>query len=140
MRWPNRKPHSLTKGMREAQAGLSRFLPLIDWNRFERRCWNERIELSSRAAFGFGCGDEGQAILWVLRRKTGADGMVDTGAQPLPLELRCPAQAGKTYKVLSFDTREGRALGEAVAVAEGERLSIRTELRTDLAFAVRALD
>ena len=27
MRWPNRRPHVLTPGMREAQAGLSRFLP-----------------------------------------------------------------------------------------------------------------
>jgi mannan endo-1,4-beta-mannosidase len=140
MRWPNRKPHSLTQGMREAQAGLSRFLPLIDWGRFERRCWNERIDLSSRAVLGFGCGDESQAILWVLRRKTGADGMVDTSAQPLPLELRCPARAGKSYKIFTFDTRNGRVLGEELAMAEGEKLSIQTELRTDLAFAVRALD
>jgi hypothetical protein len=31
-------------------------------------------------------------------------------------------------------------LGEELAMAEGEKLSIQTELRTDLAFAVRALD
>ncbi len=74
MRWPNRTPHSLTKGMREAQAGLSRFLQLIAWNRFERRCWNGRIELSTRSVLAFGCGDGDQAVIWLLRRKTRANG------------------------------------------------------------------
>ena len=30
MRWPNRRPHVLTKGMHSSQAALSRMLPLID--------------------------------------------------------------------------------------------------------------
>ncbi len=139
MRWPNRKPHSLTNGMREAQAALSRFLPLIDWNRFERRCWNGRIELSTRAAVAFGCGDERQAVLWVLRRKTRADGMLDAAAPPLALELRCPASAGQEYSVTSFDTQSGHVLGVERIAGEGDRLTIRTELGTDRAFAVSAL-
>src|SRR5207237_1345122 len=40
MRWPNRRPHTLTPGMRRAQAALSRFLPLIDWTHFRRRNLN----------------------------------------------------------------------------------------------------
>ena len=37
MRWPNRNPHSLTPGMREAQRAMTAFLPLIDWARFRRQ-------------------------------------------------------------------------------------------------------
>src|SRR4051794_24520771 len=37
MRWPNRHPHTLTRGMRGAQRALSAFLPLLDWPSFRPR-------------------------------------------------------------------------------------------------------
>jgi mannan endo-1,4-beta-mannosidase len=43
-------PHVLTQGMRRRKARLACFLPLIDWTRFERRCWNDRLELGRRAS------------------------------------------------------------------------------------------
>src|SRR3712207_8786775 len=49
MRWPNRRPHVLTEGMRKAQHALAGFLPLIDWAHFRRRRSEEHTsELQSR--------------------------------------------------------------------------------------------
>ena len=78
MRWPNRYPHVLTPGMRLAQSALSRFLPLIDWNTFRRRNLNDEIVSSDRQVACFGCGDEHQAVVWLLRRSPSAA----TGAWP----------------------------------------------------------
>ena len=36
MRWPNRDPHALTPGMRQAQRAMAGFLDLVDWLRFRR--------------------------------------------------------------------------------------------------------
>lgn len=43
MRWPNRTPHVLTHGMREAQRGLATFCRLIDWTSFDRKVVSKRI-------------------------------------------------------------------------------------------------
>ena len=80
MRWPNRHPHQLTPGMRQAQAALARFLPLIDWKTFQRQpievtCDDPSVDV-------FACGDARQAVVWLLR--TGpllADGRVDPGVR-----------------------------------------------------------
>jgi mannan endo-1,4-beta-mannosidase len=141
MRWPNRKPHVLTPGMREAQGGLSRFLPLVDWTRFKRDCWNDRVEASSRAVHAFGCGDDGQAIAWAVRRATRSDGTLDPDALPLDFELSCPGQAGRSYAVTWYDTKAGRVIGEERVRCEGDRLSLPVRgFRADLAAAVRRLD
>jgi mannan endo-1,4-beta-mannosidase len=66
MRWPNRHPHVLTAGMHAAQQGLGRFLPLIDWTRFRRRNLNAEARCSAGFAV-FACGDEHQALAWLLR-------------------------------------------------------------------------
>lgn len=138
MRWPNRKPHVLTRGMREAQAAFARFMPLIDWTRLKRECWNERVKASSRAVHVFGCGDERQALLWMVRRAVRRDGMLDPEALPLDFALRCPGQAGRTYRVSWFDTRAGRVVGEDLVRCEGEMLELPVRgFRTDLAAALR---
>src|SRR5579875_692920 len=68
MRWPNRRPHILTPGMRRAQASLSGFLPLIDWLRFNRVNLNAEIRASGPGVAVFGCGDADQAVVWLLRK------------------------------------------------------------------------
>lgn len=69
MRWPNRHPHVLTPGMREAQRALSGFLPLIDWTRFHRRNLNQEIAVDVPQVAAFGCGDARQAVVWLLRQR-----------------------------------------------------------------------
>ena len=138
MRWPNRKPHTLTPGMRVAQQGLSNFLPLIDWNRFDRRCWNGRIKVSAAKVDALGCGDDDQALLWMVRRQTRADGTLDPGAAPMPVQLTCPGRPG-TYQVTQFDTREGRIVRTDSVEAAGDGLQVEAQLATDLAIAVQRL-
>jgi mannan endo-1,4-beta-mannosidase len=138
MRWPNRKPHTLTPGMRVAQHGLAKFLPLIDWNRFDRRCWNERVSASVAGVDAFGCGDDEQALLWMLRTDVRKDGTLDPKAAPVRVELTCPGRPG-AYEVTHFETRDGQVLRQERVECQGEQLTIPAELRTDLAFAVRRL-
>jgi hypothetical protein len=141
MRWPNRKPHVLTRGMREAQAAFARFMPLIDWTRFRREPWGERVRASTRAVHAFGCGDGAQAVLWAVRRQTRADGTLDPNALPLDFALRCPGQAGRDYLVRWFDTEAGRVVGEERVRCDGDRLEVPVRgFRTDLAAAVRRVD
>ena len=80
MRWPNRNPHTLTPGMRRAQKALSEFLPFVDWPRFDRRHLNGHLVASDPDVACFGCADEAQAVLWLLRtRPLLPDGRVDPG-------------------------------------------------------------
>jgi mannan endo-1,4-beta-mannosidase len=140
MRWPNRHPHVLTKGMREAQSALSRFLPLIDWTPFKRRCWNDRLELGAKGFAAFGCGDGDQAVIWVLRTDaTARDGMIKRDARPRRLTIRCPAEAG-SYKVRLFDTLRGAVTGETIPRAAEGRLEVPiASVGSDVALAVSRL-
>jgi mannan endo-1,4-beta-mannosidase len=108
MRWPYRHPHVLTPGMRKAQAALSAFLPLIDWLRFRRACLNSVMRASAKNVVCFGCGDEAQAVVWLLRRDTvGRDGMLSQAADLVSLTLEIPGLAPGRYRVSSWDTVEG---------------------------------
>jgi mannan endo-1,4-beta-mannosidase len=140
MRWPNRHPHVLTKGMRQAQGALVRFLPLIDWTRFKRRCWNDRLQLGAKGFAAFGCGDGAQAVIWVLRTDaTGRDGMIKADAKPRRLSLRSPAEPGP-HKVLLFDTMKGAVAGEMMLEAKGAFLEVPIPpIKGDVALAVTRL-
>ncbi len=110
MRWPNRTPHTLTSGMRKAQHALAGFLPLIDWSCFRRRCLNAAVEVSRGTVACFGCGDEAQAVVWLLRRDTiGEDGMMHPGAEPVSLSIGVPGLSPGRYNVTAWSTLEGRA-------------------------------
>jgi mannan endo-1,4-beta-mannosidase len=140
MRWPNRHPHVLTAGMRQAQSALGRFLPLTDWKRFRRRCWNDRLELGAKGFAVFGCGDEHQAVIWVLRTDAaGRNGMIKEDAKPRRVLLRCPAEAG-TYKVRFFDTVKGAVTGEmSLGASEGHLEVPIAGIKADVALAVTRL-
>ena len=138
MRWPNRNPHVLTPGMRAAQRAMADFLPLLAWQRLDRRPLGPRLVLDDPTVEGFGCGDAAQAVVWLLRtRPLGRDGRVrpDGGA---PAVVRLAGMAPRTYRVTAWDTRQGRAEAEWLIDATGGTASIPLgRLGPDLALAVR---
>ncbi len=119
MRWPNRKPHTLTRGMRAAQKAMAGFLPLIDWPRFDRRNVSEEITLYNESDASvpdaqlarFACANANQAVVYLLRRDTlDRGGMVRMDAPPLGLSLEVPGLVPGRYRVTAWCTRTGTAL------------------------------
>ena len=147
MRWPNRNPHTLTPGMRLAQRGLARFLPLIDWLRFDRRSLTDPFLFTPagrpvRAAqvAQFGCASRDQAVLYLLRRDTlAADGRV-TAAAGLPIGVRLPDLEPGPYRVSAWDTVSGTALDSTIQTLDGRQTIALPPLVTDMAVAVRKKD
>jgi mannan endo-1,4-beta-mannosidase len=137
MRWPNRHPHVLTAGMHRAQHGLARFLPLVDWTRFRRRNLNEEASASSGFAV-FACGDERQAVVWLLREDSiGTEGMLRTDAAPRPARIVLPGLAPGRYRWTGFDTRKGMpAASHAFEHAGGELTLACGDVTSDLAVAI----
>ncbi len=140
MRWPNRHPHTLTHGMRAAQRALACFTPLIDWTRFRRRNLNEELQLSRPSVAGFACGDEEQAVVWLLRRDTiDRRGMISREVEPLSCPVGVPGLGAGNYHVTALDT----AAGTATTVCEhahtgGGVLELRPPpVASDVALAVR---
>lgn len=132
MRWPNRKPHVLTRGMHEGQRGLARFLPLIDWSNFRRKNlageWNER-DGREQGIHLFGCGDCHQAVLWMLRG--------DSPGEPLRPSIRVPGLRAGRYRVTGWDTLAGAAASyREMDLAAGQLLRFNMPIATDLAVAV----
>jgi mannan endo-1,4-beta-mannosidase len=140
MRWPNRLPHTLTPGMRQAQRALAGFLPMIDWPLFRRVNLNEEVKAAGANAAIFACGDAHQAIVWLLRK--GAlcpEGQLDDHQAPVEIEVSIPGLAGGKYLVTFWNTRVGRVAGEVMtdhASSEPLRL-LSPAFVTDLALAVR---
>jgi mannan endo-1,4-beta-mannosidase len=141
MRWPNRHPHVLTPGMRDAQAAMGGFLDRIDWTRFRRRNLNEEIAASTRGVAVFGCGDADQALIWLLRTDTiGSDGRLRRDAPPRPVTIEVPGMAPGRYEVTTWDTVEGRARTTVRVEPNDGRLPLAVDgLATDLAVAVRGI-
>jgi mannan endo-1,4-beta-mannosidase len=139
MRWPNRKPHVLTAGMRRAQRALADFLPLVDWTRFRRVNLNEAVKVSTRGVAAFACGDDRQAIVWLMRTALHrADGMLRRDATPIRPRLQVPGLAAGRYRVTAWDTRAGTTLGttEASAAADGTLPVVVPPFVADIALAV----
>ena len=96
MRWPNRHPHQLTPGMRAAQGALARFLPSDRLAALPAPNLNEEVGSSSGDPAVFACGDEDQAVAWLLRRDSvGPDGRLRQDAAPLHTTLSLPGLAGR---------------------------------------------
>ena len=112
MRWPNRDPHTLTPGMREAQAAMARFLPLVNWTTFQRRSVYVTVDDPDVAVFA--CGDERQMVVWLLR--TGpllVDGRVDP-VMGRKVRVALPGMDGGHVAV--FCPTRGEPLAQMVAV------------------------
>ena len=141
MRWPNRHPHVLTRGMRAAQRALAEFLPLINWNNFRRRNLNEEIEISAPDCAVFGCGDERQAVVWLLRRDIiGKDGTLKKAALPMTSHIAVPGLSAGQYRVTAWNTTRGVEVARFEAALEGEVLRFETPpFVGDLALAIQFL-
>ena len=138
MRWPNRNPHRLTPGMRDAQRALARFLPLIDWPNFRRRLLNGDLTCTDPNIALFGSGDPEQALLYILRqRPLLADGRVDP-ATASALSIHVPGLASGPYRATVWDTVEGRAAEtkDLIETNTGHRLEL-TRFGRDAAVAIR---
>jgi mannan endo-1,4-beta-mannosidase len=142
MRWPNRNPHVLTPGMRREQRALSGFLALIDWGSFKRRNLNEEVISSERSIACFACGDERQAVVWLLRNeRLTTKGMLARDAPELRVSLTIPRlQLGK-YAVTLYDTCAGAVREQFSACTKGSALQVENvPVRSDLALAVRLVE
>jgi hypothetical protein len=142
LRWPNRKPHCLTSGMRRAQRALANFLPLLDWTRLRRRPLDITLLDGHGRLAAFGCGDEDQAVLWLLRTDTiGNDGMLRQDPAPLAAEVIIRSLRPGEYRVTPYDTRAGKPLARPAAAraADGSPRLAAPAIETDLAFALRKL-
>ncbi|MGK2909266.1 MAG: hypothetical protein ACSLE1_05635 [Sphingobium sp.] len=138
MRWPNRHPHVLTAGMRRAQHALSAFLPLIDWTQFRRRNLNEEITVSRRDVAIFGCADEHQAVIWLLRTKhMSRDGLVIRDQPPMPIDISIPGMEAGSYSVACFHTLNGKVIHRFQLDSAHSALHVTgLELHADLAIAI----
>ena len=137
MRWPNRHPHVLTAGMRAAQRTLADFLPLVDWTRFRRRNLNAEIAVDDPEVVACGCGDEAQALVWLVRRDTlRRDGMVAAAVAPSPITLRVPGLADGRYVATVFDTRDGNTRASDATAADGVLVATLPPVVADYAVAI----
>ncbi|HYF24090.1 MAG TPA: hypothetical protein VD929_11900 [Caulobacteraceae bacterium] len=141
MRWPNRHPHVLTRGMRRAQAATTGFLGLIDWPRLRRVNLNAEVGVEGAAVHVAACGDPEQAAVWLLRRDTvRQDGTVDRTAAPVSPKVTVPGLEPGRYRVTGWDTLEGREAAGLEAEAGDDGLTfVAPAFAADLALAVRRI-
>jgi len=137
MRWPNRHPHVLTPGMRTAQKAMADFLPLIDWCRLRRR--NLAAESRARNHHLFACGDDRQAVAWLLRaRSLDGEGRMRRDVPPRSAAVALPLAAG-TVQVTEWDTARGQIVRRSVQqVADGQLRYETSPFIADLALAIVA--
>jgi mannan endo-1,4-beta-mannosidase len=131
--------------MLAAQRAMTKFLPLIAWQRFDRR--NVGAAVICRDARGlivedvvvarFAAASRDQAIAYLLRRDIiGPDGRLARGTTPLPLAVTIPGLAPGRYRATLFDTERGAILGSAEAAGEGKcGTTVAVAVATDLAIA-----
>ncbi|MDB5513202.1 MAG: hypothetical protein JWR08_2685 [Enterovirga sp.] len=139
MRWPNRKPHVLTSGMRRAQRGLADFVGHIDWTAFRRRNLNREVKVLSSDIATFACGDERQAVVWLLRTNiVGKDGMMKADAEPISTWIRVPGLVPGPYDVIGWDTRSGTQAWRCRVSSSGSALMMAIPpFATDIAIAIK---
>ena len=138
MRWPNRKPHVLTAGMRRAQQALASVAAHVDWTTFRRRNLNAEVKTLSSHLAVFACGDAGQALVWLLRTDiVGRDGRLRRDAAPLSTWLRVPGLADGRYRVAGFDGFTGERAWTLAADSGNAGLSMALPpIATDIVIAI----
>ncbi|TDE11404.1 hypothetical protein E0F88_25520 [Dyadobacter psychrotolerans] len=138
MRWPYRHPHVLTHGMRRAQLNLAGFLELIDWKTFKRQNLNEQIEVTNPHISVFGCGDDRQAVIWLLERQNYVRKKIVKKTNP-EVEIAVPWLNAGLYRVSFWNTVSGK--GEARELYhEADQLRISFHLpENNIALAIRKI-
>ena len=141
MRWPNRRPHVLTPGMRRAQGALARFLPLIDWPSFARSNLTSRLGVEGEGVAAFACGDARQAVVYLLRRdRLDARGRV-CAPDRVRTALTLPGLGAGVHRVTAFDSKDGCVLGVFAVEGAASGLAVVTPAwNHELALAVTRED
>ena len=143
MRWPNRHPHTLTHGMRQAQKSLAGFTNFINWKRFRRRNLNSEVETSTDKVAVYACADAEQAVVWVLRKDTilKRAGMLDKNAAPVEVALKVPGMEAGAYRFTMWDTANGKAIlqEEAQNTVAGSVSVVIPAVQTDVALAIQKI-
>lgn len=126
--------------MRAAQHVLSEFLPLIDWTLFRRHNLNEELSCDNPGVAMFGCGDNNQAVVWLMRTNSlRRDGTVEPRRDALPITLHIPSLAAGRYTVTTMDPTTGARHAHAAETAtDGLTLPL-NPMERDLAIAVKAI-
>ncbi len=144
MRWPNRKPHCLTAGMRAAQKALADFLPLIDWTNFRRVNVNQELTADQVGLALFGCGDADQAIVWCLRRNTiGPDGRLNKDVPAIAPTIAVPGLSAGNFIVRAWNTERGCPIGNDAMMTHDQRDGLLVQLPAfarDCALAIRRVN
>jgi hypothetical protein len=155
MRWPARHPHVITNGTKISLYSLSKFLPLVDWQNFVPRDALPDIEVQEVLANGkkgkplknvqcFGCRDDSQAVLWLLRGNPirNAKGMLPANPPTIPIVLTLGDSKPGTYTLQEWDTLAGHRLAchETKVGADGLLRCVLPSFGNDLALAVRRSD
>jgi mannan endo-1,4-beta-mannosidase len=151
MRWPNRHPHTLTAGMRREQRSLARFLPHIDWLRFNRRNITDplrilektgpatRKPISSKRLARFACATQDQALVYLLRRDTlQPGGRLNPRATPLDLTVEIPTLTPGPYRICIWNTATGEPVSSNVQSLPPNSPVRLPHLVTDIALAIQA--
>ena len=140
MRWPARNPHVLTEGMRRSLGSLASFTRLLEWRHFTPRDATTDLVLGSSELLPFGCRDERQALLWLLRdRPAGTSGVLPERGPLVGVPCCVRAFPPGNYLVTAWSTRHGSEVGRipAVVAADGQLRVTLPPFQNDLALAVR---
>lgn len=108
LRWPDRDPHILTPGMRQALASLSAFTRLIDWRTFTSRPATADIIVNRQDVITFACRDDHRAIIWLLRgrQKDNRPGVLSEYEPLTNVVVTIRGLAPGNYIAQSWNTRQ----------------------------------
>ncbi len=134
MRWSARHPHLLTPGTLQAVSSLAGFARLMDWRRFAPRDAASDVTTEAKGVCVFGCRDDRQAVLWLLRDTRGHAKM-----SPGFGEVRLHGLLPGAYEVTPWQTAAGTAEAtQIITVAPSGEMRVRLPVvATDLALAIR---
>jgi mannan endo-1,4-beta-mannosidase len=137
MRWPNSHPHVLTDGMHDAQLAVSRFVPLIRWGQLQRRDLGDRLTTTDPRVHAIGCGDDRQAIVWLVRAGPyAADRRLSLGLSR-PARLCLSSFTDTLVTIAYWDTRSGVEIGRDQRRATASGVEVLTPpFQGDLALAM----
>jgi hypothetical protein len=136
-RWPYRQPHVLTHGMRAAQQSLAGFVALLNWAQFQRHNLTAQIRLSTTAVRGIACGDEHQAVVWLVRPECLTTRFGNCQPQSaLHVQLWLPGLQPGRYQVYVWDTRISQ-IRDQILVQSEQQLAVCIQVfEVDVALAV----
>ena len=107
MRWPYRHPHTLTHGMRKAQLNMAGFSDLIDWQNFKRKNISATVYIQESNVRAFACGDQNQAVLWLMRMEKQQKSSKNAKARQVRLTV--PGLGTGDYRIHFWDTVTGKS-------------------------------